>query len=165
MAKNRSCKVLTLIASVWLPVDLRKNLELGTQKVEKWVFAFFNTLQSFWINGNNLGSLKCILSFNLSKSKLISRGDLACGPSHLSYLVAHAFFNSLVHHWELHIWIRKCYIDQRHNGPEGWVLLTKVTCLGHITSSFTNLDQISSSESRPSINLNISTKHQPLHKT
>ena len=32
---------------------------------------------------------------------------------------------------------------QRHNGPEGWVL---------ITSSNTNLDQISSSESWPSIN-------------
>ena len=103
--KYRSCKVLTLIASVWLPVDLRKNLELGTQKVEKWVFAFFNTLQSLWINANNLGSLKCNLGFNL-----ISRWDLACGPSHLSYLVAHAFFNSLVHHWELHIWIRKCII-------------------------------------------------------
>ena len=45
---------------------------------------------------------------------------------------------------------------QWHNGPEGWVL---------ITSSKTNLDQISSSESRPSINFKISTKHQPLHKT
>ena len=45
---------------------------------------------------------------------------------------------------------------QRHNGPEGWV---------HITSSNTNLDQISSSESRPSINFKITTKHQPLHKT
>ena len=45
---------------------------------------------------------------------------------------------------------------QRHNGPEGWVL---------ITSSNTNLDQISSSESRPSIIFKISTKHQPLHKT
>ena len=44
---------------------------------------------------------------------------------------------------------------QRHNGPEGWVL---------ITSSKTNLDQISSSETRPSTNFKISTKHQPLHK-
>ena len=36
---------------------------------------------------------------------------------------------------------------QRHNGPEGWVLLNKVTSLGHITSSYTNLDdQISSLE-------------------
>ena len=43
---------------------------------------------------------------------------------------------------------------QRHNGPKGWVL---------ITSSNTN--QISSSESRPSIIFKISTKHQPLHKT
>ena len=48
---------------------------------------------------------------------------------------------------------------QRHNGPEGWVLLTKVTSLGHITSSYTNLDQ-TSSESRPSTNFKISTKHQ-----
>ena len=32
---------------------------------------------------------------------------------------------------------------QRHNGPEGWVLVTKVTSLGHITSSQTNLDKIS----------------------
>ena len=43
---------------------------------------------------------------------------------------------------------------QRHNGPEGWV---------HITSSNTNLDQVS--EFWPSINFKISTKHQPLHKT
>ena len=48
---------------------------------------------------------------------------------------------------------------QRHNGPEGWVLLTKVTSLGHITSSYTNLDQ-TSSKSRPSTNSN-STKSQP----
>ena len=33
---------------------------------------------------------------------------------------------------------------QRHNGPKGWVLLTKVTSLGHIASSHTNLEQISS---------------------
>ena len=45
---------------------------------------------------------------------------------------------------------------QRHNGPEGWV---------HITSSNTNPGHISSSESWPSINFKISTKHQPLHKT
>ena len=43
---------------------------------------------------------------------------------------------------------------QRHNRPEGWV---------HITSSNTNLDQISSSESRLSINF--STKHQHLQLT
>ena len=47
---------------------------------------------------------------------------------------------------------------QRHRGSEGWVLLTKVTSLGHFTSSYTSLDQISSSESRPSINFKISTK-------
>ena len=46
---------------------------------------------------------------------------------------------------------------QRHNGPEGWVLLTKVTSLGYIISSYTNLNQ-PSSESRPSTNCKISTK-------
>ena len=40
---------------------------------------------------------------------------------------------------------------QRHNGPEGQVLLTKVTSWDQITSSYTNLDKISSSDSRPSI--------------
>ena len=53
---------------------------------------------------------------------------------------------------------------QRHNGPEGWVLLTKVTSLGHITSSNTNLDQ-TSSESRPCINFKISIKHHHFDKT
>ena len=53
---------------------------------------------------------------------------------------------------------------QRHNGPEGWVLLTKVTSLGHITSSYTNLDQ-TFSESRPSTNFKISNKHQHFEKT
>ena len=40
---------------------------------------------------------------------------------------------------------------QRHNGPEGWVLLTKVT------SSYTNLDQIPK--------FKISTKHQHFDQT
>ena len=35
----------------------------------------------------------------------------------------------------------------------------------HITISNTNLDQISSPESLPSINFKISTKNQPLHST
>ena len=48
---------------------------------------------------------------------------------------------------------------QRHNGPEGWVLLTKVNSFGHITSSYTNLDQ-TSSEYRPSTNFKISIKLQ-----
>ena len=48
---------------------------------------------------------------------------------------------------------------QRHNGPEGWVLLTKVTSLGHITSSCTNFDQ-TSSEFWPSTNFKVSTKYQ-----
>ena len=53
---------------------------------------------------------------------------------------------------------------QRHNGPEGSVLLTKVTALGHITNYYTNLDQ-TSSESRPNTNFKISTKHQHYDKT
>ena len=32
-------------------------------------------------------------------------------------------------------------LNQRHNGPEGWVLLTKVTSLSYITSSYKNLDK------------------------
>ena len=39
------------------------------------------------------------------------------------------------------IGIKHC---QRHNGPEGWVLLTKVTSSGLITSCYTNRDQTSS---------------------
>ena len=41
---------------------------------------------------------------------------------------------------------------QRHNGPEGWVHLAKVTSWSLITSSNTYLDHILSSESRLSIN-------------
>ena len=66
-------------------------------------------------------------------------------------------FRSLQHHLSRHH--KHC---QRHNGPEDWVHLTKVTSWGHITNSNTNLDQISSSESRPSINFKISSKHQHL---
>ena len=36
---------------------------------------------------------------------------------------------------------------QRHNGPEGWVHLSKVTSWSHIKCSYTNPAQISSSES------------------
>ena len=43
---------------------------------------------------------------------------------------------------------------QRHNGPEGWVLLTKET------SSYTNLDQIPKIKIfRPNFNIKILTKH------
>ena len=61
-----------------------------------------------------------------------------------------------LHHGKSMIMRKHC---QRHNGPEGWVQLTKATWLGHIRSSKKNLDQISSSEYRPSINLKIWTKH------
>ena len=50
---------------------------------------------------------------------------------------------------ELHnVKLKHC---QRHNRPNGWV---------HITSCYTNLDQISSSEYRPNINFRILTKIQ-----
>ena len=42
-------------------------------------------------------------------------------------------------HTNANIIMKHC---QRHNGPEGWVHLIKVTSWGHITSSNTNLDQI-----------------------
>ena len=53
---------------------------------------------------------------------------------------------------------------QRHNGPEGWVLVTKVTSLDHITSSqqifirfhLHILDQAATSKPQP--NISISTK-------
>ena len=59
-------------------------------------------------------------------------------------------------------WSRLKKHCQRYNGTEGCVQLTKVTCLGHITSSKTDLDQTSSSEHRRSINFKISTKDQHL---
>ena len=46
---------------------------------------------------------------------------------------------------------------QRHKGPEGWVLLTKVTYFSHITRSNTKFDQISSSEYLTSTNFKITT--------
>ena len=58
-------------------------------------------------------------------------------------------------HWPLQKWQGpcNCYSKhcQRHNGPEGWVLLTKVT------SPYTNLDQIPK--------FKISTKYQHFHQT
>ena len=62
------------------------------------------------------------------------------------------------------LWIYIYKHCQRHNGPEGWVQLTKVTCLSHITSSrkdldqdyLQNLDQASTSKIRP--NISISSK-------
>ena len=62
---------------------------------------------------------------------------------------------------DLKSWRKHC---QRHNGPVGWVLLTKVTSLGHITSSFTNLEQ-TSLEYRPSTNFKIPAKHHHFDKT
>ena len=57
-------------------------------------------------------------------------------------------------YWKLGITVKHC---QRHNGPEDWVLLTKVTYFSHITRSNTKFDQISSSEYWPSTNFKIST--------
>ena len=50
-----------------------------------------------------------------------------------------------------HIYLYMLKHCQRHNGPEGWV---------HIASSYTNVDQISISESRLSTNINISSVSQ-----
>ena len=58
--------------------------------------------------------------------------------------------NDIKFHWN-HLFIVWHKHRQRHNGPEGWV---------HITRSYTNLDKISISESRLSITFKISTKHQ-----
>ena len=52
---------------------------------------------------------------------------------------------------------------QRHNGSEGWVHLIKVTSWGHITISDTNLDQISSSESRLKNQLLNQTSASPIN--
>ena len=54
--------------------------------------------------------------------------------------------------WRIDVGLKHC---QRHNGPEGWVHLAKVTSWSHIRSSNINLDHISSSESRLSINKNL----------
>ena len=59
------------------------------------------------------------------------------------------------HQFKLNLDLKHC---QRHNGPEGWVLLC------HIASFHTNLDQIAPSESQPSINFKISTKLKHFEK-
>ena len=74
-----------------------------------------------------------------------------CCKAPLHWLVWNMSFNRL---WNLIY--KHC---QRHNGPEGWVVLNKLTSLGHITSSYTNLqnlDQPPTSKSQP--NISISTK-------
>ena len=58
-------------------------------------------------------------------------------------------YNQIKFQHDIPVVIKHC---QRHNGPEGWVHLAKVTSWSHITSSNTNLNHISSSESRLSIN-------------
>ena len=59
---------------------------------------------------------------------------------------------SVKNFWHLVILIKHC---QRHNGPEGWVHLIKITSWGHITSSNTK----SSTESWLSINFSAKHKH------
>ena len=59
---------------------------------------------------------------------------------------------------------------QRHNGSEGWVLLTRVISLGHIKVltqilikfHLQNLDQASTSKSQPNISISIWFKFQNL---
>ena len=62
--------------------------------------------------------------------------------------------------WRLLIWTLP-----KEQRTRGLSVLTKITSSGHIRSCYTNLDQISSLESRPSINFKISTKHQHLDLT
>ena len=78
-----------------------------------------------------------------------------CLSLYLKYIKSALFIENYLH------FMKHC---QRHNGPEGWVLLTKVTSLGHITSSYTNLDQ-TSSESRPSISILTKLKLKTLDQT
>ena len=52
---------------------------------------------------------------------------------------------------------------QRHNGPEGWVLFTKVSYFSRITRWNTKFDQISSSEYWPSTKFKISTSASRLN--
>ena len=63
-----------------------------------------------------------------------------------------------------HEWFRLTKLPkaQRTRGLSSAHQSNLCTCVGHITSSNTNLDQISSSESWPSINFKISTKRQHL---
>ena len=81
---------------------------------------------------------------------ILSNLELCGGFNQDRDKIAHTVYNQC----------RKKKHCQKHNGPEGWVLITKVTSLGHVTSSQTNLDQISSSYSRPSSNFKTSTKFQ-----
>ena len=62
---------------------------------------------------------------------------------------------------------------QRHNGPEGWVLITKVSYLGHITSSqkilirfhLHNLGQAAASKPEPNFSIWTKLKLQNLNQT
>ena len=98
-----------------------------------------------------------VITYSYTCEYLISLGQVKKGPSN-NKKNWNTFFAlnkyDLDRHWMngspwIDIeWTKHC---QRHNGPEGWV---------HIKSSYTNLDQISSSESRTGVNFKISTKHE-----
>ena len=80
----------------------------------------------------------------------------ACSPNMNKNLAAKSTqyrCNRVQHHRRK----ERCKYCQRHNGPEGWVRLTKVTYFSHITNSNTKFDQILSSEYWPSNNFKIST--------
>jgi len=53
---------------------------------------------------------------------------------------------------------------QRHNGTEGWVLLTKVSSLGRIANSYTNLDQILPEDQLQNLNQTLKPCPQSLNK-
>ena len=65
-------------------------------------------------------------------------------------------------HLPVHCSERICFNIAKGTTDPKESVLTKKTSLGHIKSSYTNLDQTSSSESRLGINFKISTKEQYL---
>ena len=112
-----------------------------------FAFAFDITVVSHWIIPTEFHSvLFDIYKLTFSKVTILQHccqvGWQLWGIS--SFLVSfflHIFATPI-------LYTKHC---QRHNGPEGWVLLTKVT------SSYTNLDQIPK--------FKISTKHQHFDQT
>ena len=101
-------------------------------------------LTTFWLNSDYIQTI----------SDWLTDGGAVRGAGWVD--ITNFWYIVLDDHWSKHC--------QRHNGPEGWVLLTKVISLGRITNSYANLDQ-TASESQPSTNFKISIKHQHFDKT
>ena len=109
----------------------------------QFFFLIFHDQLNLWLT-KPLNVFSCLVEF-ISVSFLAAISWTNFIASSLSQLFTS---NSTIisHHEDL--------TSQRHNGPKGWVLLTKVTSLGYITSSYTNLlDQASTSKSQPNISI------------